>query len=227
MNYMELLKDWWHTKDLQTFINRRFKSDEQFVVDYYKYIMVVNGSKFYLDPMFDTIESANKDYKLSDIKPDDIVLDIGACIGGFAIPASKRCKNLYAVEPLFSEQLKQNIILNDIKNITIINEALGTGELDLKFCGRRRKINTISLSEIIKLCGGHIDFLKMDCEGGEYFIKSNELKNIRRIEMELHPNVKPDGAMQFEDVLKLAGFEYEIEHAFDNPIALAIHARRK
>jgi len=33
---------------------------------------------------------------------------------------------------------------------------------------------------------GGCTFLKVDCEGGEWFIESEELRGIRRIEMELH-----------------------------------------
>lgn len=43
----------------------------------------------------------------------------------------------------------------------------------------------MTLSQIIDFCGG-CDFLKCDCEGGEWFIKEGEIKNIRRIEMEYH-----------------------------------------
>ncbi|HWQ96222.1 MAG TPA: FkbM family methyltransferase, partial [Candidatus Methylomirabilis sp.] len=149
-------------------------------------------------------------YKFYDMQKDDIVLDIGANVGAFSIFISNTVKQVYAVEPALPNVLKHNIKLNNIKNITVFEKALGDGELNIEWRGKH-KISGNSLAEIIELCGGHIDVLKCDCEGGEWCIKSPELKGIRRIEMEVH---NFEGKHNFEDYLKMlsdAGFLYEYQ----------------
>ena len=68
-----------------------------------------------------------------------------------------------------------------------------------------------SLKEIITLCGGKIDFLKCDCEGGEWCIKSDEIKDIRRIEMECHlnpdKNIDLKGTKDMLEILNKANFK--------------------
>jgi len=137
----------------------------------------------------------------NDIRKEDIVIDIGACIGAFCIPASKLSDNVYAVEPITIKELKQNIILNQA-NIDVIETALGNGEImEIEWQEKAKKIKTMAFSEILSLCGG-CDFLKCDCEGGEWFIKPNEIRNIRRIEMEYHRhNVSGNNKRELLDAL--------------------------
>lgn len=137
-----------------------------------------------------TIVDAMTSYKFQDITKEDIVLDLGGNIGGFALFASKFAKHVYVVEPLYDDILNHNISLNELKNITVLKTALGNGSnLNVEYDGRHVNIKTKTLTEIINMCGGHIDFLKTDCEGGEWCIKPNELRGIRRIEAEIHPVV--------------------------------------
>jgi len=98
---------------------------------------------------------------------------------------SKFVKHVYAVEPLWQDILIKNIKLNNIQNITVIDKALGNGIINVTY-NRKRTLVGSSLTELINLCGSHVDFLKCDCEGGEWCITKDELKNIRRIEMEVH-----------------------------------------
>lgn len=74
------------------------------------------------------------------------------------------------------------------------------------------------------MCGG-CDFLKIDCEGGEWEIEAEELKGIRRIEMEVHKIRYPLTLM--EERLKQAGFDYKTQKQPDANIGLwTIHAWR-
>lgn len=143
-----------------------------------------------------TIEEAFREYRFNDIQEDDIFLDIGANVGGVSLFVSKMVKHVYAVEPVMTAILQSNVDLNKINNITVLNEALGS---KVNWGGVINKVTGKSLTEIIKMCDGHVDFLKCDCEGGEWAIKPDELKNIRRIEMEVHT----DEDKKFEDYINM------------------------
>ena len=173
-----------------------------------------------------SVDDVMKDYNFNDIQRDDIVLDIGANVGGFSLFVSRFVKQVYAVEPMIYEILGHNVINNNKENITILPEALGEGTVKIGWEGcRDRCVNCKSLSELINLCGGKVDFLKCDCEGGEWCIKPHELKGIRRIEIEVH---NFDGTHKLEDFLKMldkAGFEYE--YTSPRQGILIVHARNK
>jgi FkbM family methyltransferase len=164
------------------------------------YFVTIDGAKYKVDGHSNfMVEETRLEYDWSDLQPDDIVLDIGANIGGFTIGAALKVKHVYAVEPIFYKELEENIKLNNLKNVTILTSALGSGEnINLSFNKTERKnIPTHSLTQIINLInlkssGLHkVSFIKCDCEGGEWFIKPHELNNIRRIEMEIHPTLFP------------------------------------
>jgi FkbM family methyltransferase len=164
------------------------------------YFVMKDGAKYRVDGYSNLIvEETRLDYDWSDLQPDDIVLDIGANIGGFTIGAALKAKHVYAVEPIFYKELEVNVKLNNLTNVTILTSALGSGgNVDLSFNKIERKnIPTHSLFQIIsmieqKSLGAHkVSFIKCDCEGGEWFIQPLELKDIRRIELELHPNFYP------------------------------------
>lgn len=163
------------------------------------YFVTKDGAKYKVDGYSNFIvEETRIEYDWSDLQPDDIVLDIGANIGGFAIGAALKVKHVYAVEPIFYKELEENIKLNNLKNVTIITSALGSGSgetVNLSFNKiKRDNIPTQSLMQIISMIdlkSHKVSFLKCDCEGGEWYIKPSELKNIRRIEMEIHPTFYP------------------------------------
>jgi FkbM family methyltransferase len=126
-------------------------------------------------------------YDVSDILPDDIVIDIGANIGSFSFRVAPLCKMVYAVEPFRFEVLAKNIERNGIKNVIPMLIAHGTGDSEvLEWNDIYKILETKRIPEIIKMCGGHCDYLKIDTEGSEWTIDPEELKDIRRIEIELH-----------------------------------------
>ena len=64
---------------------------------------------------------------LSEIKPGDIVFDVGSCLGLFAIHAAKFGAKVFAFEPdpSFRRRLKQNIRLNHLqRKVTIVPWAV-------------------------------------------------------------------------------------------------------
>lgn len=172
-----------------------------------------------------TIEEVFSEYKFNDIRENDIVLDIGANVGGFSLFVSKMVKHVYAVEPITTHILEENININNINNITVIDACLGKGIVEVNWMSTIKKIPGKSLSELINMCGGKVDFLKCDCEGGEWCITQDELKNIRRIEMEVH---NLDSSHNFNDYLKTldqAGFKYTYKICKETD--MLVHASRK
>jgi len=166
------------------------------------------GNGFINNPSNGTINEVFSEYNFSDIQPTDIVLDIGANVGAFSMFMARMVEHVYAVEPMIADVLRTNVNNNKIENITIIEECLGEGITEISWMNNNKTMKGKSLHQLIKLCGGHIDFLKCDCEGGEWIIKPEELKGIRRVEMEVH-NLNDD--KNFDNFLKLmtdAGFRY-------------------
>lgn len=190
------------------------------------FIVETPCAKFYLDDM---VKVTNTDeYSLDDLRPDDVVLDIGACIGGFALRVHNQVKKVYAVEPIMIKRLERNIKLNRAKNIESYTMALGdTGDKlniqTIQWAGYEVIKRVYTLHQIIDICGDHVDFLKLDAEGAEYCIKPEELKGIRRIEAEVH-RTKEHECYEFINTLICAGFDYEAVHGED---LMIVHAWRK
>ncbi|HEY9206274.1 MAG TPA: FkbM family methyltransferase [Candidatus Methanoperedens sp.] len=209
-----IIKDLLETKNLQEFINHRFKDPtgshiiiDTNIID----CVMVKGNKFYPSDDLFTIIQVYDTYHFNDILPTDIVLDIGANIGGFSILASKKALMVYAIEPITFRDLTKNIHLNTTNNIKAMDYALGNATTKVTWMKKKREVQCKSLSEIIHECGGHIDFLKLDCEGGEWSIKPQELHGIRRIEAEIHSYKGLPEHRSFLDILDKAGFNYNKE----------------
>jgi len=172
-----------------------------------------------------SIDDVFSEYWYNDIQREDIVLDIGSNVGAFSLFVSKFVEHVYAIEPVLYHIAKRNVAFNHIKNITVIDTALGEGLLDIPWEGyKSRKIIGKSLTEIIQLCNLHPTFLKLDCEGGEWCIKPHELKGIRRIEAEIHNFDGKHNTMDFLRILNEAGFNYE--YTSPRTGLLQIHARK-
>ncbi len=137
------------------------------------------------------------------------LIDIGGGLGDFSISSKYRFKNsrVLAFEP-FPESyalFQENMILNQLDDIEVFPHAISgeAGELQLATStGVAVKhspseivgditVKSVTLAQVfaehqIEQC----DFLKMDCEGGEYAILLNAtddvLRRIRHIAMEYH-----------------------------------------
>ncbi len=169
-----------------------------------------------------------EEYCFGDILEEDIVLDIGANAGAFCIRAARKSRNVIAVEPVTCEVLKKNILLNGV-SVRVIEGALGTGGTrDIEWDGVHGIVPTYLLRDLIGMAGG-CDFLKCDCEGGEWLIDPEDLAGIRRIEMELH--VPPIGGAQNPLLLDYIANRYEFTIDRDPshlPLGVmgVLHARR-
>jgi FkbM family methyltransferase len=63
---------------------------------------------------------------LTELKPEDVFYDIGACIGLFSLHAARRSSRVIAFEPepVFQKHLAKNCTINGINNITVLPYAV-------------------------------------------------------------------------------------------------------
>lgn len=131
------------------------------------------------------------------------VIDLGANCGVFTMLASQFSSLVISVESdnkIMPTLFKKNIINNDIKNCIFINKYINEEKNDDRF---------ITMSELIKLHNiQHIDFLKVDIEGWEKNIITQDslwLKLVQNISIELHPIFGVD-VKSIIDILNNFGF---------------------
>jgi len=167
-----------------------------------------DSAAFYVDENINTIQDGMTQYSLHDIRPSDVVLDIGACIGAFSLNVCNRVNHVYAVEPVMTDALIKNIEFNHAKNITVFECALGAGESTIEWYGHSKTVSALSLEDIIKLCGGHVDFIKCDCEGGEWCMTLPSIYNVRRMELDVHNFNGLYKFRDFENLLISSGFDH-------------------
>ena len=111
----------------------------------YEYTITVNyeGCKFLIRPfIFSEIimvsgrwEPYVKDILDNQAKEDDVLVDVGANIGIYAIPMAKKVKRVIAFEPhpKTSEILEKNIELNQLENIVLLKKIVGDHRKDVIF----------------------------------------------------------------------------------------------
>lgn len=207
MNVKYLILDLLRSKTISNFITKRVINDFFKFNDSHFCVIGTENANYFIDDLLFIIQQTLKEYSYTDIRDSDIVLDVGACNGGFSLEVHKKVRHVYAVEPLFCPELERHIRLNNAQNITPLKYALGKSGVKktIVFNGRRETVECKTLSDLIDLCGGYVDVLKIDCEGGEWNIKPHELKNIRRIEAEIH-SFNNERLLDFLDMLKSVDF---------------------
>jgi FkbM family methyltransferase len=207
----------------------------------------INGYNMYLDLkndsgisrdlcVFRKREHVTTDFALNSgiIKKDDVVLDIGANIGYYALIWSGLVGNggkVYALEPVLNnfKMLEKNVELNGIKNIETFKIAAGSenkkdfinvaesGNVS-SFINSRAPLKGKEEVDVVKID----DFLKdkkmpklarMDVEGyaGEILKGMREtLKKVEYLLIELHPHIKSDEQKkEFASVLADSGFKVD------------------
>jgi FkbM family methyltransferase len=188
-------------------------------------IVEVDGCRFHVTDQINAIQRVKGNDWFDRIRPTDVVVDIGANIGAMTIPFAKVAKRVYAVEPLFFEDLESNIKLNGLNNTIVFHAGIGNGEFkEISFSSKKATIHTITFGELKSIVGGHIDFLKMDGEGCEWDIEPPELKGIRELRIEFHisrNSTKRDRVKYREYLDWMKSEEYEVfatdEDAGPNP----------
>jgi FkbM family methyltransferase len=183
-----------------------------------------NGLQFKFQPRTkDTailVESIRDTYLPPQIKIDEqsIVIDIGAHIGAFTIPAAKLVSKgrVYAFEPgdVNFALLEKNVLINNLTNVSFEKYAISDSEstaellLDPSNTGMnsivfeddkavKQTVQTKTLESVIEANKlGVVDLLKIDTEGSEYKILYSlpveHFPKIKQISVEYHQVDKND-----------------------------------
>jgi len=161
-----------------------------------------------------------------DICDSDVVIDVGAHIGLFALFASQFCKNgkIYCFEPIKEnyDLLISNIAINNIANVSAFNLAVTERALPVKIflnedeAGHSMfdqnsdfvEAQSTTMKKIFDDNGiVKCDFIKMDCEGAEYEIirtlPEEYFKKIQKMIIEYHmAEKKPELLQELVSILR-------------------------
>jgi autotransporter strand-loop-strand O-heptosyltransferase len=171
-------------KEINKIINKEMIEDKQF--DWGK------KSEWYVSQATKEIFEDDAYERFFEVEEGDIVVDLGASLGPFTYKIlPKNPKQCYVVEPL---SYHINVLHKNVgkDNVKIIQGAITDKKnIEITWDGITESVPTFSFKEFLnenKI--NKIDFLKCDCEGGEYdvFQPSNIdfLKTIPKIVTEFH-----------------------------------------
>jgi FkbM family methyltransferase len=137
--------------------------------------------------------------KFDKVKEGDVVVDIGANCGAFTSSIlSRNPQKVYCVEPskTMIEALEKN---TEGGNVVIVNKAIDSANKSNVPVNDNKRVyqhggtyDTITFMDFVEENGiDHIDFLKVDCECGEYSIFNGEnllwiTKNVKSAAVEFH-----------------------------------------
>lgn len=133
--------------------------------------------------------------KYFEVENGDIVVDIGASVGPFTYSIlNKKPKHVFCLEP--SESEFSVLVKNTLGYpVTQINKGISDKntivDSELIF-GGEKNMESITFEKFIKLYNlKKIDFMKIDCEGGEYHVFTDEnfdyiKQNVKKISGEWH-----------------------------------------
>lgn len=211
----------------------------KYISKYNEVVAEINSSKMWLNLsdkgigsdlfLYRKREPISTDYLMKSgvLKEGDVVLDIGANIGYYALMESRLVSDsgkVYAIEPVSSniQALKRNIQLNNYKNIETFHLAVGNkNEKSLVYISAKSNLSamerSLSRKEIVSTEEVDVvtvdsflkdktipNLIRMDVEGYEYYIikgMSKTLKKNVKILMELHPRLLPKE--QLEELLQI------------------------
>jgi FkbM family methyltransferase len=205
--------------------------DVQNILKSYKYDNKERGVSLPIFEIFLNEEYKNKDVEVNE---DDIVLDIGGNIGIFTLYSLyKRAKEVHVFEPgkkqynaiidNLSDTFK-NLKINNVavsKQTGIIsfyeNDASTTSSTVFNNNSKTFPVPSITIEDYFKKQNlNKIDFLKIDCEGGEYEIIENISetflkKKINKICLEYHIFNTSDNILLQNLIKKLDKCEFNIQ----------------
>lgn len=93
---------------------------------------------------------------------------------------------------------------------------------EMKFFPELEKVNSSSFETVLARAGGQIDYLKVDCEGAEYyFLKDKDLSKVKYIGIEFHANL---GAKKWKELCLWLNKTHMIVHPelIENPACFLI-----
>jgi FkbM family methyltransferase len=146
-----------------------------------------------------------------EVLPDDVVVDVGACVGFFsALALDKGAEKVFMIEPnrnLLKTAVRNvsDYIIDDNKKVIPIHGAISEDPNDTLhvFEDDGSGFPTMSFQELVDEHDiDQIDFLKIDCEGAEYNILKPEKiqwfeNNVRHMAIECHLRAADDSPQKF------------------------------
>ena len=156
---------------------------------------------WYINSIKDEIFGQRIYERFFEVEEGDIVLDIGASLGPFTYTIlPKKPKHVFCFEPCeeeFPTLIKNTLghpVSHILKGISNTNDLVDENKLFNSIMGTQNKMETITFKRFLELYDlPKIDFLKTDCEGGEYDIFNDEnfdyiKNNVKKIAGEWHLN---------------------------------------
>jgi len=183
---------------IRKYLNLLYYDPNTVIINYRNFDTIpVDGCQFYVNDQIDSIQRVKGNPWFEGVRPTDTVLDIGANIGAITIPLAKVAKYVYAVEPLFDQELRHNIYLNGLTNVEVLPVAIGLGDSAMgntaiiEFSSKKARVPMLPFSFLMETItkeneGKGIDFVKIDGEGCEWGIEPEQLSGIREIRIEFH-----------------------------------------
>lgn len=187
--------------------------------------MNFNGNNRIDEIMFRSYEEVESKIRYLKIKPNDIFIDVGACIGSWAIYAAIYGAKVHAFE-IGDVQLQAfsiNAIMNGVgKNIVIYKTALVSdnnkkfvfdGGMSINSGGIGTEVESVSMdkwTELYKKELPHIEYIKIDVEGMEYDVLVGGLNTVKeyrpKIIIEIHDD---DNRTNIEKLLEELNYGHE------------------
>lgn len=209
-------------------------------IDNRKIVETSDGIKFFLDSSTPYILIETFIRKIHEVNTEDdwknkIVVDVGAECGDTALYFANKGATVYAFEPIKAhfDSMIENIKLNPrlSEKISPVNAGIGKDGI-LKFYhsdkadiawsasfvynthGENARISEIqgySLESALKKFDlTHVDLLKMDCKGCEFFLTEKSLEKINTIQIQYWAKDDHSKLNNLLSVLKKSNFEYAI-----------------
>lgn len=149
-------------------------------------------------------------YNIPEDCKKDVCVDIGANVGSFTLSQQSNFKTIHYYEAfedcynLVKDRVKQfsNIVgwneavyNKDGETVSIMSHynldagsnAIKTDSINEDWKEEIGSVKTVSFPTVLQRAGGHIDYLKIDCETSEYyFLIGQDLSYIDYIGIELH-----------------------------------------
>lgn len=151
-------------------------------------------------------EEASTEYIQNILKPNWTVIDIGANLGYYALLEARRCKFVYAIEPVKSsfETLNKSIKLNKYKNIKTFQMAISNrnGLYDIAVSKKNNWSNMVNLNLLVD---AHKETL------GKSFKEIQKVQTIPLDDFAIWNNIRKINFIRMD----VEGYEVEIVEGMD------------